>query len=110
MAEGGLNSIEDFYAKHGLYECMGLEIADAESRLNFIYLFSDPDIEKYLLSFTPAMLLFVAGSWRENILLIEDYLVSGSDGFASNSPFSCCRRTGLQSFKTKSAIHPQKTY
>lgn len=39
MGEAGFNSTEDFCAKHGLYGYTGLEIADAESFLNFIYVF-----------------------------------------------------------------------
>lgn len=34
-------------------------------------------MEKYLLSSTPTVLLFVTGNWRENTSLIKDYLVLG---------------------------------
>lgn len=39
MGEAGFNITSGFYAKRGLYGCMGLEITDAESFLYFIYVF-----------------------------------------------------------------------
>lgn len=67
------------------------------------------DMEKYLLSSTPAVLLFVAGNWRETTSLTKDYLVQGGDGFVRDSPFLAAAGGWVLSlFKIKRTINHKK--